>query len=189
MGTSKRGAFSHSSRHSAIVAPLRDIALWNRHLLASDTGRVPQFWLAYSFRGRYEKEEFDDKLISKTSIDNLTVERVTLIARFMDSTPLRNVISLQAALANAFCYLIASMDDINVYVAQRATLYLGTIHDTAMRVRFVYTIRCIRSNDLRIRIQILAVPDPLLGDPIRFSDSRPADGSPIIVPIAQQSQR
>lgn len=68
----------------------------------------------------------------------MTVERVTLIARFMDSTPLRNVISLQAALANAFCYLIASMDDINVYVAQRATLYLGTIHDTAMRVRFIY---------------------------------------------------
>lgn len=65
MGTSKRGAFSHSPRHSAIVAPLRDLALWNRHLLAFDTRRVPQFWLAYSFRGRYEKEEFDDKLISK----------------------------------------------------------------------------------------------------------------------------
>ncbi|XP_076235457.1 UNC-79 domain-containing protein [Calliopsis andreniformis] len=63
----------------------------------------------------------------------VAVERVTLIARFMDSTPLRNVISLQAALANAFCYLIASMDDTNVYVAQRSTLYLGTIHDTAMR--------------------------------------------------------
>ncbi|XP_043258139.1 protein unc-79 homolog [Colletes gigas] len=63
----------------------------------------------------------------------VAVERVTLIARFMDSTPLRNVMTLQAALANAFCYLIASMDDSNVYVAQRATLYLGTIHDTAMR--------------------------------------------------------
>ncbi|XP_017885375.1 protein unc-79 homolog isoform X4 [Ceratina calcarata] len=63
----------------------------------------------------------------------VAVERVTLIARFMDSTPLRNVMSLQAALANAFCYLIASMDDSNVYVAQRATLYLGTIHDVAMR--------------------------------------------------------
>lgn len=52
----------------------------------------------------------------------------------MDSTPLRNILSLQAALANAFCYLITSMDDNNVYVAQRATLYLGTIHDTAIRV-------------------------------------------------------
>ncbi|XP_070493923.1 protein unc-79 homolog isoform X3 [Chironomus tepperi] len=61
------------------------------------------------------------------------VERVTVIARFMDSTPLRSEINLQTALANAFCHLIASMDDINVYVAQRATLYLGTIHDTAIR--------------------------------------------------------
>ena len=62
------------------------------------------------------------------------VERVTVIARFMDSTPLRSEINLQTALATAFCHLIASMDDINVYVAQRATLYLGTIHDTAIRV-------------------------------------------------------
>lgn len=66
-----------------------------------------------------------------------SVERVTLIARFMDSTPLRNMLSLQAALANAFCYLITSMDDNNVYVAQRATLYLGTIHDAAIRVNFI----------------------------------------------------
>jgi len=55
----------------------------------------------------------------------------------MDSTPLRNILSLQAALANAFCYLITSMDDNSVYVAQRATLYLGTIHDTAIRVNFI----------------------------------------------------
>lgn len=61
------------------------------------------------------------------------VERVTVIARFMDSSPLRNVLPLQAALANAFCYLISSMDDTNVYVAQRATLYLGTIHDSAIK--------------------------------------------------------
>lgn len=52
----------------------------------------------------------------------------------MDSSPLRNVQPLQAALANAFCYLISSMDDSNVYVAQRATLYLGTIHDAAVKV-------------------------------------------------------
>jgi hypothetical protein len=64
-----------------------------------------------------------------------TVERVTVIARFMDSTPLRSNLPLQAALANAFCYLISSMDDMNVHVAQRATLYLGTIHDNAIKVR------------------------------------------------------
>lgn len=53
----------------------------------------------------------------------------------MDSTPLRNSMTLQAALATAFCYLISGMDDINVHVSQRATLYLGTIHDRAMKVR------------------------------------------------------
>ncbi|XP_076762513.1 UNC-79 domain-containing protein isoform X8 [Xylocopa sonorina] len=79
---------------------------------------------------RLIQEEFHN---SDWRVRFVAVERVTLIARFMDSTPLRNVMSLQAALANAFCYLIASMDDGNVYVAQRATLYLGTIHDTAMR--------------------------------------------------------
>ncbi|XP_076225876.1 UNC-79 domain-containing protein isoform X2 [Nomia melanderi] len=79
---------------------------------------------------RLIEEEFHD---SDWRVRFVAVERVTLIARFMDSTPLRNVTSLQAALANAFCYLIVSMDDSNVYVAQRATLFLGTIHDTAMR--------------------------------------------------------
>jgi len=54
----------------------------------------------------------------------------------MDSTPLRSNLPLQAALANAFCYLISSMDDINVHVAQRATLYLGTIHDNAIKVTY-----------------------------------------------------
>lgn len=61
------------------------------------------------------------------------VERVTVIFRFMDSTPLRTEVNLQATLATAFCHLIASVDDINVQVAQRATLYLGTIHDTAIQ--------------------------------------------------------
>jgi len=61
------------------------------------------------------------------------VERVTVVARFMDSAPLVNEPVLQAALANAFCYLISSMDDEKVEVAQRATLFLGTVHDQAMR--------------------------------------------------------
>lgn len=62
------------------------------------------------------------------------MERVTLIARFIDSTPLRNVLPLQASMANIFCYLINSMDDSMACVAQKATLYLGTIHDMAIKV-------------------------------------------------------
>jgi protein unc-79 len=61
------------------------------------------------------------------------VERVTVIARFLDTTPLKNQQALHSALANAFCYLISSMDDLNVQVAQRATLFLGTIHDRAVK--------------------------------------------------------
>lgn len=76
----------------------------------------------------------DDFHSSDWCVRFTAVERVTVIARFMDSSPLRNILQLQAALANAFCYLISSMDDTNVYVAQRATLYLGTIHDSAIKV-------------------------------------------------------
>ncbi|KAL4717234.1 hypothetical protein ACJJTC_017121, partial [Scirpophaga incertulas] len=62
------------------------------------------------------------------------VERVTIIIRFMDGSPVKSSLPLQTALATAFCYLISSMDDINVYVAQRATLYIGTIHDKAIEM-------------------------------------------------------
>ncbi|XP_073959637.1 protein unc-79 homolog, partial [Choristoneura fumiferana] len=60
------------------------------------------------------------------------LEKVTVIIRFMDGSPIKTSLPLQTALATAFCYLISSMDDINVYVAQRATLYIGTIHDNAI---------------------------------------------------------
>ncbi|XP_026332052.1 protein unc-79 homolog isoform X2 [Hyposmocoma kahamanoa] len=62
------------------------------------------------------------------------VERVTVIIRFMDNSPIKTNLPLQTSLATAFCYLISSMDDINVYVAQRATLYIGTVHDTAVEL-------------------------------------------------------
>lgn len=52
----------------------------------------------------------------------------------MDSHPVRNSQALQTALANAFCYVISSLDDSHVSVAQRAALYLGTIHDSAFAV-------------------------------------------------------
>jgi hypothetical protein len=79
------------------------------------------------------QEEFHN---SDWRVRFVAVERVTVMARFMDSTPLRANLPLQAALANAFCYLISSMDDLNVQVAQRATLYLGTIHDNAIKVQY-----------------------------------------------------
>ncbi|XP_028035618.1 protein unc-79 homolog isoform X2 [Bombyx mandarina] len=62
------------------------------------------------------------------------VERVQVLIRFMDGSPINTSLALQTAMATAFCYLISSMDDINVYVAQRATLYIGTIHDNAIEL-------------------------------------------------------
>lgn len=115
-----------------------------------------------------------------------SVERVTLIARFMDSTPLRSNPSLQAALTNAFCYLITSMDDNNVHVAQRATLYLGTIHDTAIRVGSPFngsrSIQPITNNFVQF-----TVADLLSRDPIRFRYSGQAYGTAIALSVAQQS--
>ncbi|XP_031779809.1 protein unc-79 homolog isoform X4 [Nasonia vitripennis] len=84
---------------------------------------IDTFW-------RIVQDEFQSPVWQQRFI---AVERATLIARFMDSTPLKNSTSLQTSLANIFCYLINSMDDNNVYVAQKATLYLGTIHDIAVK--------------------------------------------------------
>ncbi|KAK0097709.1 hypothetical protein PV326_014335 [Microctonus aethiopoides] len=108
-----------NSEHSHIAQVTAPLLL---HCITLPCG-TDTFW-------RLIQEEFHS---SDWRVRFVSVERVTLIARFMDSTPLKNVLTLQAALANAFCYLISSMDDSSVYVAQRATLNLGTIHDIAIR--------------------------------------------------------
>lgn len=52
----------------------------------------------------------------------------------MDLHPIRSSQSLQSAMASAFCYTIAALDDAHVAVAQRTALYIGTVHDSAMQV-------------------------------------------------------
>uniref|UniRef100_T1JB25 Protein unc-79 homolog n=1 Tax=Strigamia maritima TaxID=126957 RepID=T1JB25_STRMM len=61
------------------------------------------------------------------------VEKVTMIARFVEWEPLRQSQSLQSSLANAFCYLISSMDDIQPSVAQKGMLYLETIKNSSLK--------------------------------------------------------
>jgi K+-sensing histidine kinase KdpD len=60
----------------------------------------------------------------------------------MDTHPSRNSQALQTALANALCYVIASLDDPHVAVAQRTALYLGTIHDSAVQVSVTRSVMC-----------------------------------------------
>lgn len=110
------------------------------------------------------------------------MERVTVMARFMDSTPLRNNFPLQSVLTNAFCYLISSMDDFSEIVAQRATLLIGTIHDYAMRVR-----HCLLFSKMAcqiiffIRSYFVIVINYVPGDTIRLCDCGSTYGASIVV--------
>ena len=61
------------------------------------------------------------------------IEKATLIFRFLEDRPVKKCPAVRTVLAHAFCCVIASMDDIDVHVGQRATLLLGTIHDHAVK--------------------------------------------------------
>lgn len=63
------------------------------------------------------------------------MEKVTVIARFLDPGPVRGNTVIQAGLANAFCYLVASVHDPNTAVAQRTLIYLETIKATALKAK------------------------------------------------------
>lgn len=66
-----------------------------------------------------------------------SVEKVTVLARFLETEGLQNNQIIQTALAHAFCLLIGSVEDINAAVAQRATQYLETIKYAAIKVLFL----------------------------------------------------
>lgn len=61
------------------------------------------------------------------------VEKITLILRFLEDKPVKKCPAVRSVLSHAFCCMIASMEDINVHISQRAILHLGTIHDSAIR--------------------------------------------------------
>lgn len=64
----------------------------------------------------------------------MAVERVTTIAHFVDSSSVKNCPSLQSSLANAFCYFVHCLDDIESTVAQRALLNLETIKTNSLKL-------------------------------------------------------
>jgi len=65
---------------------------------------------------------------------DVLVEKITCIGRFLDPVPVRGNIVLQGALANAFSFLIAAIQDPNALVAQRAVMYIDTIKPTSLKV-------------------------------------------------------
>ena len=62
------------------------------------------------------------------------VEKVTVLFRFLESRPTRRSQNLRAGLSHAFCCQIACMNDINPQVSLRANLYMGSIHDHAIKI-------------------------------------------------------
>lgn len=80
------------------------------------------------------------------------------------------------------------MDDINVYVAQRATLFIGTIHDTAIEVMtriVVYFLNYIILSD----VCSTSVAPVLPGDPVRPGGGGPAHGAAVRVSASQHAER
>jgi hypothetical protein len=63
------------------------------------------------------------------------VERVTMIARFLNPALVENNPAILTSLAHAFCYLISSLTDINSAIQQRTAIYLQTIKQSSIRVR------------------------------------------------------
>jgi hypothetical protein len=61
------------------------------------------------------------------------VEKVTVIFRFLPDTKKKCSAAVKSVLSHAFCCLIACMDDLTPQVSQQSTLFLGTIHDSALR--------------------------------------------------------
>ncbi|KAF2367442.1 Armadillo-type fold [Trinorchestia longiramus] len=61
------------------------------------------------------------------------VEKVVVLGRFLHTSAMRGCRKLAGALAHAFCYLVASLDDLNVAVAQRATLGLTSLPDSGLK--------------------------------------------------------
>ena len=64
----------------------------------------------------------------------IAVERVITIAHFVDQATVKNSPLLQSSLANAFCYLVHCLDDIEPSISQRALLCLEQIKTSSLKL-------------------------------------------------------
>lgn len=62
------------------------------------------------------------------------VEKVTVMFRFLpENVCKKNSASVKSVLSHAFCCIIACTEDMTAEISQQATLFLGTIHDSALK--------------------------------------------------------
>jgi len=67
------------------------------------------------------------------------VEKVTILARLLSIDSMQNNQQIRTSIAHAACCLIGSLEDINLYVVQRTTLYLETIKVSSTKVLYMCT--------------------------------------------------
>jgi hypothetical protein len=63
------------------------------------------------------------------------VEKVTVLARFLEPETIRNNQVILTSLAHCFCHMVGSVEDINSAVAQRTVMFLETIRPGGLKVR------------------------------------------------------
>jgi len=67
----------------------------------------------------------------------VAVEKVTVLSRLLSIESIQNNQQIKTSLAHAACYLIGSLQDINLYVVDRTTLFLETIKASSIRVCYL----------------------------------------------------
>ena len=67
------------------------------------------------------------------------MEKVTVLARFLDPETIRNNQVILTSLAHCFCHMVGSVEDINSAVAQRTIMFLETIRPGGLKVRLAFS--------------------------------------------------
>jgi len=67
----------------------------------------------------------------------IAVEKVTVLSRLLSAESIENNQQIKNSLAHSACYLIGSLQDINLYVVERTALYLETIKASSIKVCYL----------------------------------------------------
>ena len=68
----------------------------------------------------------------------ISVEKVSVLARLMNTDHIKDNHVIVTSLAHVFCHLIATLNDINSSVVVRTVLYLESIKEATIKVSSTY---------------------------------------------------
>ena len=91
----------------------------------------------FAFPCRCNSEVFQNVICQKNGNSNfvfVTVEKATVLARFIETDSIMQNKTVKTAFAHIFCLLIGSLEDINASVSQKTIQYLETIKYSSVKV-------------------------------------------------------